>query len=57
MKTLGYVLRSWRNHNDLTLEQAAQQTGLMLETYRRAELGKSLKGGTLAKLLRWLLTE
>lgn len=49
------VLRAWRHHEELSLQQAADQIGLKLDTYRRVEMGNAMEGETLAKVLRWLL--
>jgi transcriptional regulator with XRE-family HTH domain len=52
---IAIVLRSWRHHEEMTLQQAAEKVGLSLDTYRRLEMGGKMEGDTLAKVLRWLL--
>jgi transcriptional regulator with XRE-family HTH domain len=48
------VVRAWRHHHEMTLQQASEQVGLTLDTYRRIERGAALSGETQARIYVWL---
>ena len=51
------LLVSWRHHKEIGVREAAKQIGLKPATLNRVERGEGMDGSTLARLLRWLLTE
>jgi transcriptional regulator with XRE-family HTH domain len=58
MLRLAAVLAKWRWAEKLSLREAAAEMGLTLSTLQRIETRDGdLDGATLAKIIRWLLTE
>lgn len=54
---LAGVLRAWRLHKELGVRDAAKMIGVSSATFSRIERGESMDGGTLAKILLWLIRE
>jgi transcriptional regulator with XRE-family HTH domain len=54
---LGEVIRRWRRNSDVGLREAAKQIGVSHGTLSRIERGETMDGVTLAKIIRWLLSE
>jgi cytoskeletal protein RodZ len=52
--TIGFVLRSWRLHEELSLKEAARMIGLPLSTLGRIEKGCHVEDKTKAALLQFL---
>lgn len=54
---IGIVLRSWRHHEEMTLERAAKKVGLPLATLDRIEKGSGVEHRTMVLLIRFLFEE
>ena len=52
--TIGFVLRSWRLHEELTLSEAARMIGLPLSTLARIEQGSTIEDKNRAVLTQFL---
>lgn len=57
MMRLGSVIRIWRRASDLGVKDAARLFGISPATLSRLERHGRMDGKTLAKILRWLLSE
>ncbi len=53
---LGNVIRLWRRSQDMGVREAAKIFGISHGTLSRIERGEMMDGGTLAKILKWLLS-
>lgn len=54
---IGTVLRSWRHHEEMSLEQAAKKIGLPLSTLDRVEKGSGIENRTMVVLIHFLFEE
>jgi cytoskeletal protein RodZ len=54
---IGEVLRAWRHHNEMTLEEAARAIKIPVATLDRVERGDGQVGRTLVALFRFLFEE
>ena len=54
---LGHVLRRWRLHSELTVQDVAQRFGIAPAALSRFERGAMVDVRTLAKILSWLMQE
>lgn len=52
---IGEVLKSWRNHQEMTIDEAAKEIGLPWDTYRRLERGSQPQMTTFWAILKWLV--
>lgn len=52
---LGVVIRSWRERQGLGLRAVAEEIGTSPATLSRLELGDSVDGTTMIKVLLWLI--
>jgi DNA-binding XRE family transcriptional regulator len=52
---LAHIIRSWRCHKELTLDEAAQQIGIDRNALHRLERGKAINQAAYARVLGWLL--
>lgn len=55
---LGWVLRKWRIHEEMTVREAARLIGIHYTTYCRLECGHGKPDAdTILKLFAWLFSE
>lgn len=54
---LGQILKRWRVMSELNLRTAAKMMGTSTATLSRIERGENPDGKTLAKILRWILSD
>ncbi|MCM3575978.1 MULTISPECIES: helix-turn-helix domain-containing protein [Mesobacillus] len=52
-ESLGDILRMERHKRDLTQEKVCEELGLKLDTLKRIENSKSVRGTTIKKLLNY----
>ncbi len=52
---LGTILNAYRQKYDINQQTMAQEMGIPWQTYVRLEHGKGCTGGTVAKILFWML--
>lgn len=52
---LANIIRAWRHHEELTLDEAAGRIGIDRNALYRLEHGKAVNQASLATVLRWAL--
>lgn len=53
---LGTIIRGWRDSQRIGVRAVAEEIGISHGTLSRIERGESADGGTLIKILMWLLS-
>jgi hypothetical protein len=57
MLNLGWILRSWRHHEEMNIREASELIGLERAVYEKLERGGRLKREHRANLVCWLLSD
>ena len=54
---IGELLKCWRHHHHMSIEEAAKTVGVSWDVYRRVELGSAMKPDTFQRIMVWMLSE
>jgi hypothetical protein len=50
------LLKAWRHHHMMTIEEASRRIGVSWDIYRRVEKGEEMSLKTFLKIMEWILS-